>query len=95
MKKKSPAEAGVSSTQFGVIFKTGIGGDRVAVQLRLALLDAIRAPGVQKQSKIAQLYLLATPSLWRKVCPPNYRSNRFARVRINPINMSFYYSPFS
>jgi len=66
VKKKSPAEAGVSSSQFGVIFKTGIGGDRVAVQLRLALLDAIRAPGVQKQSKIAQLYLLATPSLWRK-----------------------------
>jgi hypothetical protein len=66
---KRPAEAGVSSSQFGAIFKTpGIGADRVAVQLRLALLDAIQVPGFKtKQNSI--IIPLATV-IWRKRCPP-------------------------
>src|SRR3954464_14131880 len=56
MKKKSPAEAGVSSSQFGVIFKTA--GDRGGPGSRPASPCPVgRDPGTQgsKQSKIVQL----------------------------------------
>src|SRR3954468_2851186 len=60
VKKKSPAEAGVSSSQFGVIFKTA--GDRGGPGSRPASPCPVgRNPGARgsKQSKIVRFYLLA------------------------------------
>ena len=70
VKKKSPAEAGVSSSQFGVIFKTA--GDRGGPGSRPASPCPVgRNPGARgsKQRKIVQLYLLATV-IWRRGVRP-------------------------
>ena len=79
VKKKSPAEAGVSSSQFGVIFKTA--GDRGGPGSRPASPCPVgRDPGARgsKQSKIVQLHLLATV-IWRKGWDSNPRGS------VNPL----------